>query len=115
MYNLVLRGHVLAFVTGFLYEEDKRLKPGLVCHTLAIERHLREGASVYDFLAGETRYKSNLGIPGPDFVYLLIQRPTAVTRAERLLRRGWERMRSLRRKVAIQPAEIAFPGGAEQR
>jgi len=100
VYNLVLRGHVLAFVTGFLYEEDKRLKPGLVCHTLAIERHLREGASVYDFLAGETRYKSNLGTPGPDFVYLLIQRPTAMTRAERLLRRGWERVRALRAREA---------------
>ena len=96
LYNLVLRGHVLAFVSGFLYEADKRLKPGLVCHTLAIERHLREGNSMYDFLAGEARYKSNLGTPGPDFVYLLIQRPTAVTRAERLLRHGWERLRTLR-------------------
>jgi CelD/BcsL family acetyltransferase involved in cellulose biosynthesis len=96
LYNLVLRGHVLAFVSGFLYEADKRLKPGLVCHTLAIERHLREADSVYDFLAGEARYKSNLGMPGPDFVYLLIQRPTAVTRAERLLRYGWERLRALR-------------------
>lgn len=103
VYNLVLRGHVLAFVTGFLYEEDKRLKPGLVCHTLAIERHLGEGASVYDFLAGETRYKSNLGMPGPDFVYLLIQRPTPVTRAERLLRRGWERVRALRRRPLGAP------------
>ena len=94
LYNLVLRGHVLAFVSGFLYEADKRLKPGLVCHTLAIERHLQEANSVYDFLAGEARYKSNLGVPGPDFVYLLIQRPTAVTRAERLLRHGWERLRA---------------------
>ncbi len=96
VYNLVLRGHVLAFVTGFLFEDDKRLKPGLVCHALAIERHLREGASVYDFLAGETRYKGNLGTPGPEFVYLLLQRPTAMTRAERVLRRGWERVRRLR-------------------
>jgi len=95
VYNLVLRGHVGAFVTGFLYEDDKRLKPGLVCHTLAIERHLREGALVYDFLAGEHRYKSNLGTPGPDFVYLLIQRPTAMTMAEHLLRRGWDRVRTL--------------------
>ncbi len=113
VYNLILRGQVLAFVSGFLYEEDKRLKPGLVCHTLAIERHLREGASVYDFLAGEARYKSNLGTPGPDFVYLLIQRPTAMTRAERLLRRGWEQVRALRAKAAARPAGTAFPGEAE--
>ena len=102
VYNLILRGHVGAFVTGFLYEDDKRLKPGLVCHTLAIERHLREGALVYDFLAGEHRYKSNLGAPGPDFVYLLIQRPTAMTRAERLLRLGWDRVRALRDREAAE-------------
>jgi CelD/BcsL family acetyltransferase involved in cellulose biosynthesis len=115
VYNLVLRGHVGAFVTGFLYEDDKRLKPGLVCHTLAIERHLREGALVYDFLAGEHRYKSNLGAPGPDFVYLLIQRPTTVTRAEQLLRRGWNRMRVLRAREAPRVSSPAFPNSQELR
>ncbi len=96
LYNLIRDGHVLAFVSGFLYEDDNRLKPGLVCHALAIERHVQTGGSIYDFMAGETRYKSNLGQPGPVFVYLLLQRPTAMTRAERMLRRGWERVRVLR-------------------
>ncbi|HEX5325829.1 MAG TPA: GNAT family N-acetyltransferase [Acetobacteraceae bacterium] len=104
VYNLVLRGHVLAFVTGFLYEADKRLKPGLVCHALAINRHLYEGAAVYDFLAGETRYKSNLGTPGPDFVYLLLQRRTAATRTERVLRRGWERVKAASRHGPRRPS-----------
>ncbi|MGH7152417.1 MAG: GNAT family N-acetyltransferase [Acetobacteraceae bacterium] len=93
VYNLILGGHVLAFVSGFLFEPDQRLKPGLVSHTLCIERHLREGARLYDFLAGAARYKSNLGQPGPDFIYLLLQRPTLMTRAERVLRWGWERLR----------------------
>lgn len=96
LYNLIRDGHVLAFVSGFLYEDDNRLKPGLVCHALAIERHAQMGDSIYDFMAGETRYKSNLGQPGPVFAYLLLQRPTAMTRAERILRRGWERIRTLR-------------------
>lgn len=89
LFNLVCRGHVLAFVSGFRFEADPRLKPGLVCHALAIARHAAEGASVYDFLAGAARYKGNLGRPGPEFVYLLIQRPTTMTRAERHLRRAW--------------------------
>jgi CelD/BcsL family acetyltransferase involved in cellulose biosynthesis len=115
VYNLVLRGHVLAFVTGFLSEQDKRLKPGLVCHTLSVERHLLQGALVYDFLAGEARYKSNLGAPGPDFIYLLIQRQTLVTRAERLLRHGWEQVRGLRGgKIGITRG-TAFSGGTERR
>ena len=56
----------------------------------------RRAGRIYDFLAGETRYKGNLGKPGPDFVYLLIQRPTAMTRAEAALRRGWEGVKAFR-------------------
>ena len=87
--NLVYRGHVMAFVSGFRFEGDPKLKPGLVCHALAIARHAAEGAHCYDFLAGATRYKANLGRPGPDFAYLLIQRPTFMTRAELMARRVW--------------------------
>jgi CelD/BcsL family acetyltransferase involved in cellulose biosynthesis len=93
LFNLVYRGHVMAFVSGFRFADDARLKPGLVCHALAIARHAREGAAIYDFLAGAARYKENLGEPGPDFVYLLVQRPTAMTRAEHRLRRVWVRVR----------------------
>lgn len=119
LYNLIRGGHVLAFVSGFLYEDDNRLKPGLVCHSLAIERHVQTGDSIYDFMAGETRYKSNLGKPGPVFVYLLLQRPTAMTRAERILRRGWERVRVLRalRGANAQPGQPEpdlMAGGQEQ-
>ena len=98
--NLVYRGHVLAFVSGMRFAEDKRLKPGLVCHALAIARHAQEGADVYDFLAGAARYKTNLGQPGPEFVYLLVQRPTATTRAERHLRRAWTELRPMIRRWA---------------
>ncbi len=76
LYNLVYRGHVYQYQSGFRYEGDPRLKPGLVSHCLCIERHLREGSEVYDFMAGDARYKANLGKPGPDMVYLLARRPT---------------------------------------
>ncbi|MDE2007461.1 MAG: GNAT family N-acetyltransferase [Rhodospirillales bacterium] len=85
--NLIDGGHVMAFVSGFVFEDDPRLKPGLVCHALAIARHAAEGAACYDFLAGAYRYKENLGRPGPEFAYLLIQRPTPMTRFEHALRR----------------------------
>ena len=100
--NLVYRGHVLGFVSGFRFEDDPRLKPGLVCHALAIARHAAEGAAVYDFLAGAARYKANLGQPGPEFVYLLIQRPTVMTRAERQLRRAWTGLRPVLRRLGIR-------------
>jgi len=100
--NLVYRGHAMAFVSGMRFDDDPRLKPGLVCHALAIARHAGEGAAVYDFLAGAARYKSNLGQPGPDFVYLLIQRPTTMTRAERQLRRAWTGLRPTLRRWRLR-------------
>ncbi len=85
--NLIDGDHVMAFVSGFRFDPDPRLKPGLVCHALAIARHAEAGRAVYDFLAGAARYKASLGRPGPEFAYLLIQRPTPMTRAEHALRR----------------------------
>ena len=85
--NLIEGDHVMAFVSGFRLDPDPRLKPGLVCHALAIARHAAAGRAVYDFLAGAARYKASLGRPGPEFAYLLIQRPTPMTRAEHALRR----------------------------
>ena len=93
LFNLVHHGHVMAFVSGFDFPADPRCKPGLVCHALAITRHAEEGAAIYDFLAGAARYKSNLGQPGPEFVYLLVQRRTFMTISERHLRRVWTALR----------------------
>ena len=101
LFNLIYRGHVCAYVSGFDFAADRRLKPGLVCHALAIARHAREGAAIYDFLAGAARYKSNLGQPGPEFVYLLVQRPTPMTQAERQLRRAWTGLRPALRRWRV--------------
>lgn len=64
LYNLVYRGAVSFYQSGFHYTEDNRLKPGLVAHALTIQRYVDEGASEYDFLAGEpetAQYKTSLG------------------------------------------------------
>jgi protein-tyrosine-phosphatase/predicted ATP-grasp superfamily ATP-dependent carboligase len=86
VYNFTSRGWVCAYHTGLAYDPDSKLKPGLVAHYLCIEQHLRENASRYDFLAGDNRYKANLGTPGPEMVHLVLQRPTMGFRAERALR-----------------------------
>jgi CelD/BcsL family acetyltransferase involved in cellulose biosynthesis len=96
VYNLILRGHVLAFVTGLRTEEDARLKPGLVSHALCIQRHAESGAWLYDFMAGDYRYKASLGQPGPELTYLLLQRPTPMIRMEQAARSMWEQVRRLR-------------------
>lgn len=59
--NFRHRGIVSAYQSGFAYRDDAaHFKPGLTCHALAIEAARRDGAQVYDFLAGAGRYKSSL-------------------------------------------------------
>jgi protein-tyrosine-phosphatase/CelD/BcsL family acetyltransferase involved in cellulose biosynthesis/predicted ATP-grasp superfamily ATP-dependent carboligase len=87
VYNFVRDGWVCAYHTGLSYDADPKLKPGLVSHYLCIEQHLQDGAHTYDFLAGDNRYKANLGIPGPEMLNLVLQRPIALLRAETALRR----------------------------
>ncbi len=61
LYNFQHRGRVLAYQSGFDYVvADRRAKPGLTCHHLAIEQGLAEGRQCYDFLAGDDRYKRSL-------------------------------------------------------
>ena len=87
LYNFIWRGWVGTYLSGFAYEEDARLKPGLVSYCLCAERHLANGMRVQDFLAGNDRYKTSLGKPGPDMFWLALQRPRLRFRLESALRR----------------------------
>jgi len=86
LYNFVYQGTVFAYQSGLAYDADARLKPGLVAHCLCVDRHLREAARSYDFMAGEARYKASLGERGPEMFHLLLQRPTWALRIEFRLR-----------------------------
>ena len=61
LYNFVHRGRILAYQSGFAYaRDDVQAKPGLTCHHRTICFALDTGMAVYDFLAGEDRYKRSL-------------------------------------------------------
>ncbi len=87
LYNFLDRGSVRYYFSGFRFEPDNRLKPGLVSHALCIEHHRKRGMDVYDFMGGDQRYKQELGQPGPDIICLAVQRPNWMLAAERPLRR----------------------------
>jgi CelD/BcsL family acetyltransferase involved in cellulose biosynthesis len=71
LYNLVHRGWVAAYQSGFDFGADSdRLRPGLVCHLLAIEHYRKAGARLYDFLGGEARYKRSLANDETELVWL---------------------------------------------
>jgi CelD/BcsL family acetyltransferase involved in cellulose biosynthesis len=72
LYNFRFRGRVLAYQSGFAYDPaEPRLKPGLTCHRLAIEQAATSGVAIYDFLAGDTRYKRSLADDAQTMQWLL--------------------------------------------
>jgi CelD/BcsL family acetyltransferase involved in cellulose biosynthesis len=82
LYNFCHRGHVCAYQSGFDYDlADSHRKPGLVCHHLAIEMYLTEGARRYDFLAGADRYKLSLATGSVNLHWLELGRMALLSRA----------------------------------
>jgi CelD/BcsL family acetyltransferase involved in cellulose biosynthesis len=86
LYNLVHAGTVLSYQSGFEYEADAKIKPGLVCHSLAIAHNIAEGNTIYDLLAGDSQYKRSLATSDGEMQWLRICRPRLSLRLEDSLR-----------------------------
>ncbi len=74
LYNFVMDGVVSNYQTGFRYEADKKMKPGLVSHALAIRENIGLGNRVYDFLMGEQRFKRSLARNEARMQWLILRR-----------------------------------------
>jgi CelD/BcsL family acetyltransferase involved in cellulose biosynthesis len=86
LYNFVHDGRVLNYQSGFLYERDARLKPGLVSHVLSIEDSFARGERGYDFLAGPAGHKSHLANAEYAMKWIAISRDSPERRIEAQLR-----------------------------
>lgn len=97
LYNFVRDRDVAFYQCGFAYEQDNRLKPGLVCHARAIRYCADAGLHLYDFLAGEARYKRSLATDATTLVSCTVLYPSLrsalETRARDLLGR-WRAYRA---------------------
>lgn len=100
LYNFVHRGRVYAYQSGFRRSRDNRLKPGLVSHHLAIEMNRSAGQRVYDFLAGDSRYKRDLSTHATELLWLVVQRPAL----KFALENGARTLRSLIRRRTLKAA-----------
>ena len=98
LYNFVKDGRVYAYQSGFDYDADPRLKPGLVSHCLAVLHNLAHGARIYDFMAGDSRYKRSLGTDSHALYWLVVQRPAVHLRLENALR-------AIKRKLSSHAAD----------
>lgn len=72
LYNLKYREHVMSYQSGLLFEPGSHLKPGLTCHCQAIQSYQDEGLRMYDFLAGQDRYKLSLSTDQSDLHWLVL-------------------------------------------
>ncbi len=95
LYNFVHQGHVLNYQSGFFYEQDGRLKPGLVSHVLSIEDSLHRGERGYDFLAGPAGHKSRLANAESSMKWIVIGRDSLERRIEAKIRRARQKLRAL--------------------
>ena len=97
------RGWIGSYLSGFAYERDNKVKPGLVSFYLYIEHRLKTGGDVFDFLAGDHRYKMNLGQPGPTLYWFSVQERRPQLLAEDALRRA--------KRAAVSLVEKLRPRG----
>jgi len=77
LYSFLYMGRVYFYQSGFAYEKDARLKPGLTTHHKAISYYLTNLEAVeYDFLAGDSQYKRSLAKERRELEWVTIQRHT---------------------------------------
>ncbi len=94
---LVHKGWIGSYLSGFAYEEDNKVKPGLVSFYLYIQHKLKTDGELFDFMAGDHRYKTSLGKPGPNLYWFRIQE----WRPQLVIEQG---LRYVKRKIAAMRA-----------
>ncbi|GKQ49677.1 hypothetical protein BRSPCE3_05310 [Bradyrhizobium sp. Ce-3] len=118
LYNFVHEGQVLNYQSGFLYEPDGRLKPGLVSHVLSIEDSRSRGERGYDFLAGFARHKSQLANAEHAMMWIVVGADTLERRIEARVRRARQALGQLLRKQpsgsTAAPSAGSGDGGPSQ-
>jgi hypothetical protein len=91
LYNFVSGPRTHFYLSGVNYSVDSAIKPGMLAHWLAVERNLEANRELYDFLAGDARYKRSLSTNEDRTLWLVLRRPRLKlemeNRARRLKRR----------------------------
>jgi CelD/BcsL family acetyltransferase involved in cellulose biosynthesis len=86
LYNFRRGSRIYAYQSGFA-DADRRERPGIVTHALAIRHAFRSGAAIYDFMAGRNRLKESLATRCEPMRWQVFQQPRLAFRLEHLGRR----------------------------
>jgi hypothetical protein len=74
VYNFIYQKQIFFYLSGLNYGESKKLKPGLVLHSMLIQYYLDRGYDVYNLMGGESRYKKTLAAQSIDLISICYQR-----------------------------------------
>ncbi|MEH2512192.1 CelD/BcsL family acetyltransferase involved in cellulose biosynthesis [Nitrobacteraceae bacterium AZCC 1564] len=88
LYNFVHDRRVLNYQSGFHYESDGRLKPGLISHVLSVEDSILRGEHSYDFMVGTAGHKSRLANAEHALKWIAIGNDSPERRMKAKLRRA---------------------------
>jgi CelD/BcsL family acetyltransferase involved in cellulose biosynthesis len=88
-----------AYQSGF-DDADRRERPGIVTHFLAIRHAFRSGARVYDFMAGRNRLKESFATRCEPMLWQVVQQPRIAFRLEHFARQ-------FKQAVTMRPARGA--------
>lgn len=87
LYCFAFQSKIYFYLSAINYDiADKKLKPGMVMHFLAIQHFEAQGFNYYDFLGGEARYKKSLSTESYDLAMVSFRKPTYRFKLEILLR-----------------------------
>ncbi len=87
LYGLQEGGWFGFYLSSIKPVDDNRLRLGLYMHDMAIKRLSDSGVSIYDFMAGEARYKKQFGSMFMRYGKMTIQRKRLALDAEKWLKR----------------------------
>lgn len=86
LYIFFYNGEAAVYQNGFCYENDSRLKPGMVSHVLALRFCAQRGIRKYRLLAGSSRYKESLATDNDTVRWMVVRRPHIAFGIESALR-----------------------------
>jgi CelD/BcsL family acetyltransferase involved in cellulose biosynthesis len=98
-YNVVYAGTVYFYQSGRTLDLPAKVRPGIVMHAQAIQRAIAAGLRRYDFLAGASRYKTDLSLTTRPLVALRAVRPSLIEAAREVAEAGLRHARLLRGRV----------------
>jgi len=81
LYNFRRNGKVSSYQSGFP-DTFPDLRPGYVCHAVAMRYYASSGMAYYDFLGGSNRLKQSFGVESYELCWHRLRRKTTVFRIE---------------------------------